>query len=157
MRLDSQSFSSQHCRYFCCCSLTKLRLTLRHHGLENTRLICPPLSPNQEYWSGLHFFLQCQRRVRTLTSTGRLSLVHDQDMCFIQSRAVEFLPWWQGQSILPSAGVVGMMGFPWGHCSLPWEARRRNGSMLMPHLLSAHQFLSLSWTPQAQFSLSAGA
>ena len=45
MRLDSQSFSSQHCRYFCCCSLTKLRLTLRHHGLENTRLICPPLSP----------------------------------------------------------------------------------------------------------------
>ena len=119
-----------------------------------------PLSlgfPNQEYWSGLHFFLQCQRHIKTLTSTGKLYLAHNQDMCFIQSRAVEFLPWMQGQSILPSAGVGGVMEVPGGHCSLHWEARRRNGSMSRPHLLSAHQFLSLSWTPQAQFSLSAGA
>ena len=58
-------------------------------------------------------------------------------MCFIQSRAVEFPPCLQGQSILPSAGVGGMMGVPWGRCSLPWEARRRHGPCLY-HIRSLH-------------------
>ena len=30
---------------YCCCSVTKSYLTLRHHGLQHSRLLCPPLSP----------------------------------------------------------------------------------------------------------------
>ena len=29
----------------CCCSVTKSCLTLQPHGLQHTRLLCPPLSP----------------------------------------------------------------------------------------------------------------
>ena len=32
-------------RQLCCCSVPKLCLTLWPHGLQNTRLPCPPLSP----------------------------------------------------------------------------------------------------------------
>ena len=45
------------CVYVCVCvlwvcSLAQLCLTLQHHGLQPTRILCPP---RQEYWSGLPF------------------------------------------------------------------------------------------------------
>ena len=45
--LDSRisSCNFRHTAHFCCCSVTKLCLTLRHHGLQHAGLLCPSPPP----------------------------------------------------------------------------------------------------------------